>query len=102
MPNERFAVTVTRYTEVTVEIDTAKFGPEQIAEFRKHFYDIETLTEHAKHIAQYAVRFDSPDFLDGYGVVLYDGQKGYRHQEEEDCGINIIVGDEDVEIEVAR
>ena len=93
-----FNVTVTRTTDVVVEIETDSFDEAAMAEFRASFYPFTTYERHAEHIAQYAVRFDSPGFLEGYGPVKYNGKiKTWDTDREPTYDINLIVGEEDVD-----
>lgn len=103
MPLKTFEVQVTRTTDVTISIDTDKFGEEQMAEFRKSFYDFTTLEEHAGHIAQYVVRGDEPAFLEGYGYVQYAmpwKSERLKTEEQPQPGIIINVGNEGFDIEI--
>lgn len=62
---------VTQTVEVTV--DEAKFTPEFMAEFRAHFFDFDTVADHAGHIAQLQARgvieldISRDEFIEGYG-----------------------------------
>jgi hypothetical protein len=67
----KFTVEVTQV--VTVTLDETKFTPEFMEEFRGHFFDFETIDEHAEHLAQLAARGViepskySGEFIEGYG-----------------------------------
>ncbi|WP_457798122.1 hypothetical protein [Methylocystis sp. S23] len=65
---------------VDVEMDEAKFTPEFMAEFYKHFFHIDTLDEHAGHIAQLAVREVLDErFTEGYGPLKDMGIEAKVH-----------------------
>ena len=96
-----FKVTVTLTTDVVVEIDTDSFNEAAMEEFRQSFYKFTTYEQHARHIAQYVVRFDNPGFLEGYGPVKYDGKiKTWETDREPIYDINLKVGEEGVETEI--
>lgn len=71
----KFRVNVTQTFEI--ELDPAKFDEAFMAEFREHFYPFETLSEHARHLAQLATRecyaFTPECFIEGYGQVKEAG-----------------------------
>jgi hypothetical protein len=61
---------------VDVEMDDSKFTPEFMEEFRKTFFDFETLDEHACHLAQLAAReVLDENFTEGYGPLKGMGIK---------------------------
>lgn len=64
-----FWVNVDQHFVVT--LDTEKFDEKFMKEFKKNFYDFETLEEHAEHIAQLQARGvidieQDPTFIEGY------------------------------------
>lgn len=67
-------------TMAAVTIDETKFTPEFMEEFRKYFYDFDTIEDHARHLAQLATRglIQTPCFIEGYG-------------ESKDMGIEVVV-----------
>lgn len=92
---KRFKCTVERTDEYIIEIDENKINREWIEEFKKHFYDFDTLEEHAGYIAQYRARFES-NFIEGYGVPLINGKKPpLLSPNEFESGINVIIISED-------
>ena len=67
-------VTVTFGVQVT--LDETKFTEEFLAEFRKDFYNFNSIDDHAMHLAQLAARgvynlstFDKTEFVEGYGPI---------------------------------
>lgn len=61
---------------VRVKLDPAKFTPEFMAEFRRYFFPLFELDEHAEHLAQLVARGVaqlSPhlprEFVEGYGPI---------------------------------
>jgi hypothetical protein len=54
---------------VTVELDESRFTPEFMEEFRRYFYEFDTIDEHFDHLAQLAARgvIETPCFIEGYG-----------------------------------
>ena len=63
-----FDVEVVQTASVT--LDETKFTPEFMEEFRKYFYEFDTVEEHAAHLAQLAARgvIETPCFIEGYGL----------------------------------
>lgn len=76
----RYEVEVIRTQNVIVEIDDSSFDKQAIQEYVKSFHPYETYERHAEQLAWYAVEFDSPAFIEGYGYVRYDGKTGYDYQ----------------------
>lgn len=75
-------VKVERWVDVTV--DDAKFTPEFMTEFRKHFYDFRTVEDHMLHLGQLRARgmIDLNRPVEGYGMlsdfgVVFDEDGGY-------------------------
>jgi len=95
---KRFKVTVTKTDEYEVEIDENIINDEFMAEFKKNFFDIDTLQVHAENIAQLKSRFD-PEFFEGYGPIMIDGKAPHHYPKAELNGININVLSEDEYIE---
>lgn len=64
---------MTREIEITfcvpVSVDESKFTPEFMEEFRKNFYNFDSIDEHMEHLAQMAARgiINTPCFIEGYG-----------------------------------
>lgn len=81
-----FKVLVT--SEVYVSIDETKWSDENLKSWAEVFYPFEDLSEHAKHIAQLAVRGLASDdqFVEGYGEL-------------KDSGISVQIDDSYQEIE---
>ncbi len=80
-------VIVTQTVEVTV--DESKFTPEFMAEFRRYFYEFDTLEEHLEHLGQLHARgmCDEFSFIEGYGPAKDFGIKfRITDQEEEALG----------------
>jgi hypothetical protein len=72
-----YHVAVTQRIRVTIE-DESKFTPEWMEDFRKSFYQIDTIQDHAEHLAQLYARgiipwFDSNPFVEGYGRLAEMG-----------------------------
>lgn len=63
----KIKVAVTQVVEVT--LDESKFDADFMAEFVQHFFPIDTIHEHAEHLAQLYARgiYDNGDFIEGYG-----------------------------------
>lgn len=62
-------VEVTQRIQVT--INESKFTPEFMEEFRRDFYEFNTIEQHMEHLAQlYARGIATPynDFIEGYGL----------------------------------
>lgn len=55
---------------VAITLDESKFTPEFMEEFRKYFYDFNTVEEHAQHLAQLGARglIETPCSIEGYGL----------------------------------
>lgn len=74
---------------IEVEIDEKKFTPEFMQDFRKHFYDFNSVDDHIKHIAQMEARglIQSEDaFVEGYGNLdamgIFVSTNGQDQEEE--------------------
>lgn len=106
---KKYKVKVIREDEYEVEFDESVFDEEFIDDFKEYFYDLDTLEEHAEHIAQFRARFGER-FIEGYGSPKVDGElpiiaaqfeKELKHV---NFGLNINVISEDdfdrMEIEV--
>lgn len=55
---------------IEVGLDETKFTPEFMEDFRNHFYDFNTIEDHAKHLAQMYARgliTEYSEFIEGYG-----------------------------------
>ena len=83
-------VTVTFTVEVTM--DETKFTREFMAEFRKDFYDLKSIDDHAMHLAQLAARelysfskYEPEEFVEGYGPIG-------------EMGVTVEITDQEVEI----
>lgn len=68
---DKFLVTVTKTTEVEVEIDPTEMTEEWKAKFCKDFTNMETTEQHAKRIGlMIALQLQSKgEFIKGYGYV---------------------------------
>jgi len=56
--------------EIHVDLDESKFTESFMEEFRRNFYDFQTIEDHAKHLAQLYTRglvSSMSDFIEGYG-----------------------------------
>jgi hypothetical protein len=76
---------------VVVTLDESKFTWEWMEEFRKHFYQLEGISDHAQHLAQMFARglineFEKDPFVEGYGHLS-------------EMGVKIEVVDSDTELE---
>jgi len=84
--------------EYEIEIDDEICDKKFIKDFKKYFYDFDTLEEHAEHLSQHRARFRQ-NFIEGYGVPLINGKKPLRYPEYDDKeiakGININIISED-------
>lgn len=78
-------VVVSQTVEVT--LDESKFTPEFMAEFKRSFYEFDTIDEHRKHLAQLHARglCDDFSFIEGYGRA-------------QDMGIGFSISDGEEEI----
>lgn len=70
-------VAVTSYVKVT--LDETKFTPEWMAEFRRGFYDFDTLGDHIEHLAQLTAReiVDENYDYDKLGITPHPFVEGY-------------------------
>lgn len=62
--------TVSMECSVNVTVDESKFTPEFMEEFRKYFYDFDTVDDHIAHLAQLVIRGlvnQHSAFIEGYG-----------------------------------
>jgi hypothetical protein len=99
---KEFEVEVTVKSKFKIQIDENVYDEKKMEEWRKFFFDIHDLDEHAAHIAQHKARHKDR-FIEGYGVPLVDGKVPPFTQPEElvNRDINIVVEYEDeVETEV--
>ena len=95
-----FDLVVERKEHYEVHLDEEVLNEEWMENFRKDFYDFETLQEHAEHIAQFRARFGSR-MIEGYGVPLENGEKPwYAEEKQVNRAINIEIISEDEEIDV--
>lgn len=78
---KKFKCVVERTEEYIIEIDENVINEEWMKHFKKYFYDLDTLEEHAEYIAQYRARFES-DFIEGYGVPLVNGENPLYSRDE--------------------
>ena len=69
-----FEVDVTQRVRVT--LDPAKFTVDFMADFRKYFFPLESVSEHAEHLAQLVARgvvelssYAPSEFVEGYGPI---------------------------------
>ena len=85
MAIQKFKVEVTHYVEV--ELDDEKLDDEFNKNFSRYFFEVETLEEHAKHLAQMEARgligFDN--FVEGYGDISALNCKVKITDQEEYC-----------------
>lgn len=82
---KRFQVEVTQTFDI--KVDESKFTPEFMADFRKSFYDFQTIDDHIKHLAQmYARGIVTPftKFIEGYGAPKDIGLEFTEVAQEED------------------
>lgn len=103
---KKFRVTVTREDIYEIEFDEEVYNEEFIEDFKKGFYDFDSLEEHAEHIAQHRARFQQK-FIEGYGIPLVNGKEPYvlpQYKNSIAQGLNINILSEDdfdnMEIEV--
>lgn len=54
---KKFKVRVERVDEYEIEFDENVINKEFMEDFKKYFYNFDTLEEHAEHIAQFRARF---------------------------------------------
>jgi len=92
---KRFKCTVERTEEYIIEFDDEIINQEWLDEFAETIYKIDSLKEHAEHLAQHRARFEQ-NFIEGYGVPLIDGEIPYTIDKNNiQNGINIIIVSED-------
>lgn len=95
---KKFECTVTREDKYIIEFDENIINEEWMEDFKKYFYDFETLEEHAKYLAQFRARFGH-NFIEGYGVVNVNGKDPRWNKNTQRCiseeAINIKVISED-------
>jgi len=60
-------VQVTHFVEI--EVDESKFTPEFMDEFRRNFYQLNTIEDHIKYLAGIEVSNNYDSFLEGYGSL---------------------------------
>jgi hypothetical protein len=102
----KFKCEVTRVDTYEIEIDDAVMTEQWMSDFRKVYYDIDDLAEHAEHIAQMRARFGSYDF-EGYGIPLRNGEVPHLPDSQKNrlntaININIVNEDNDIEVEVSE
>jgi len=67
-------VTVT--FDVSVEVDESKFTDDFMQNFKRYFYELDTIDEHAEHLAQLETRgLIDDNFVEGYGDLSEMGIK---------------------------
>jgi len=71
---------------INVSLNEDKFNNEFMNEFRRNFYEFNTIEDHRKHLAQLFARGlinESTDFIEGYGEIKTLGISfSVVHQEE--------------------
>ena len=74
-----------------VKLDPAKFTPEFMADFRRDFYPLYGLDDHAEHLAQLVARgvaelspYLPKEFVEGYGPIGEMGISAEVHDCEQD------------------
>lgn len=105
----KFKCIVTRTDEYEIEFDNDVINEEYMEDYRKNFYEFDTLEDHAEHLAQHMSRIGE-GFIEGYGALQVNGKPpwGYRgneykgkfSKEELAININVISEDDDCEVEV--
>lgn len=97
---KKFRCTVTRVDEYEIEVDEKEMNEEFIKQFKKCFYQIETLQEHAEYIAELRARLNN-NFMEGYGIPLVNGKNPlFADDKSINNAINIKIISEDDDIEV--
>lgn len=93
---KKFKCVVERLDEYIIEFDENEINQEWMDDFKKYFYDFDTLEEHAEYIAQFRARFGN-DFIEGYGVPLVNGKNPSYSQDKSSLkkAINIKIISED-------
>lgn len=101
---KKFKVTVERTDTYEVEIDEKVIDKEFIDKefidnFKRYFYDIDSLQEHAENIAKMRARHHD-NFIEGYGYLLVNDDKPWNVKDENvNKSINIKTVDEDYDVE---
>jgi|SRR5699024_587685 len=103
---QSFGCEVQRNDRYVVEFDEEVCNEEWMAEFREFFYDFYSLSEHARHIAQFRARFGS-SFIEGYGIPLENGEVPFwvqsdvrKKQVNHAINIKLVSEDENISVDV--
>ena len=96
---KRFKTTVTRTDEYIIEFDENIIDEEWMQHFRSYFYKLDSLEDHAEHIAQIRAR-SGEGFIEGYGNTLVDGKPPWWNTKDYNPAINIKVVNEDKDCEI--
>ncbi|WP_144522990.1 hypothetical protein [Bacillus pumilus] len=89
---------VERQDQYIIEFDETVLNEEWMQSFKEVYYNFNTLSEHAEHIAQFRAR-NGTQFIEGYGVPLENGKApSWANKEDINEAINIIDGDTRLDI----
>lgn len=91
---KKFKVTVFREDEYEVELDENVLDKDWMDNFNQYFFDMDTLEEHAEHLAQMKARFGG-SFMEGYGHIMINGRKPIGINDGVNKGVNIKIVSED-------
>lgn len=104
---KKFKCEVQRTDEYIIEFDDSVIDDEFIQDFRKHFYNLTDLEEHAENIAQFRARNPDTSFIEGYGEVKVNGEAPFsfskndsRSDIENAINIKVISEDNDCDVDV--
>jgi len=102
---KKFKCIVTREDEYIIEFDENEINEEWMTDFKKHFYNFDSLEEHAEHIAQFRSRFPDDSFIEGYGIPTVNGRRPVFADKDsviKAINIKIISEDQNIDVEVEK
>lgn len=72
---KKFKCTVTREYEYEIEFDENVWTDEELKEWSSVFTDVDNLQELAELLAEYKTKYDSGEFIEGFGIPMINGKK---------------------------
>lgn len=97
---KKFKCTVTKETNMEIEIDESIWTPETICAWSKSFYDADDLKGVVEHVARLKSKYEDGEFIEGFGIPMIDGKKPYPYIEDNHMAKDINICNQSVDTDV--
>lgn len=99
---KKFKCTVMKQTDMIIEMDDSVWTPEAIKKWSEYFYDADSLSDVAGHLARMKSEQENGVFLEGLGIPIINGQKPFPYLADDDMNqsINICMEETHTDVEI--